>query len=218
MLKTLTDADIARDGEMASVMVRAGLLRDLIDCATQAPGGGAAPMRQIVAKLAKADCECDAHHGVSNCLSCQARALPQEVEPAAPVKRDLTSGERIEQAAQWLHDEGGFGDAWPNHTWPEHPDDTGQRDGGFVKIVPSDVQAKFREVATRMLRVFPEALSTQAAYPTGAGEGLSVADAWQDLVDKDDRTSPEEYPDMALITREELADYMQAAVTMKEGE
>lgn len=56
-----------------------------------------------------------------------------------------------------------------------------------------------------------QALSTQAAYPTGAGEGLSISDAWQDLVDKDDRTSPEEYPDMALITREELADYMQAA-------
>ena len=52
------------------------------------------------------------------------------------------------------------------------------------------------------------ALST----PTPAQvEPLSVADAWQDLVDKSDRTSPEEYPDMALITREELADYMQSA-------
>ena len=52
------------------------------------------------------------------------------------------------------------------------------------------------------------ALST----PTPAQvEPLSVADAWQDLVHKSDRTSPEEYPDMALITREELADYMQSA-------
>ncbi len=31
-----------------------------------------------------------------------------------------------------------------------------------------------------------------------------IADLWQDLLDKDDRTSPEEYPDMALITREEF--------------
>lgn len=35
--------------------------------------------------------------------------------------------------------------------------------------------------------------------------------AWQDLLDKDDRTSPEEYPEMCLITREELAAYMLAA-------
>ncbi len=59
-----------------------------------------------------------------------------------------------EQIAQFLHDEGGFDDAWSRRTWPEHPDDTGQRDGGFVKIVPKDVQAKFREVAARLVRGF----------------------------------------------------------------
>lgn len=36
-------------------------------------------------------------------------------------------------------------------------------------------------------------------------------DAWTDLVDKDDRTSPEEYPDMALITAEELREFMERA-------
>lgn len=40
---------------------------------------------------------------------------------------------------------------------------------------------------------------------------VSVTDAWQDLCDKDDRTSPEEYPDMCLITREEIADFMSRA-------
>lgn len=56
------------------------------------------------------------------------------------------------------------------------------------------------------------AWNTRLSHSTpGDAEGLTVADAWQDLVDKDDRTSPEEYPDMALITREELADYMRAA-------
>lgn len=34
--------------------------------------------------------------------------------------------------------------------------------------------------------------------------------AWQDLCEKDDRTSPEEYPEMCLITREELAGYVTA--------
>lgn len=35
-----------------------------------------------------------------------------------------------------------------------------------------------------------------------------VRDAWSDLVEKDDRTSPEEYPDMALVTVEELREFM----------
>lgn len=32
--------------------------------------------------------------------------------------------------------------------------------------------------------------------------------SWQALLDKDDRTSPEEYPDMCLITREELSEFL----------
>jgi hypothetical protein len=56
----------------------------------------------------------------------------------------------IERIAQFLHDEGGFSDSYTCRTWPEHPNDTGQRDGGFVKIVPSYVQAHFRDVARRL--------------------------------------------------------------------
>lgn len=97
---------------------------------------------------------------------------PPATQPAGDEPVGLR--EEIERAAQWLHDEGGFGDAWTQHTWPEHPDDTGQRDGGFVKIVPSDVQAKFREVATRMLRVFPSALATPARTDD-AGTGSDPA-------------------------------------------
>ncbi|WP_367347605.1 hypothetical protein [Sphingobium yanoikuyae] len=63
--------------------------------------------------------------------------------------------------------------------------------------------------------VEPECLAALATPskpdPQSREPSMTVDDAWQDLVDKDDRTSPEEYPDMALITREELADYMQAA-------
>ena len=36
-------------------------------------------------------------------------------------------------------------------------------------------------------------------------------EAWQDLVERSDRTSPAEYPDMALITSEELEYYMRAS-------
>lgn len=32
--------------------------------------------------------------------------------------------------------------------------------------------------------------------------------AWQELLEKDDRTSPEEYPEMALITSDELTRYI----------
>jgi hypothetical protein len=39
-------------------------------------------------------------------------------------------------------------------------------------------------------------------------EAIDPQAAWQELVDRDDRTSPAEYPDMALITRGELAEFM----------
>lgn len=38
--------------------------------------------------------------------------------------------------------------------------------------------------------------------------GHTAEDAWMDLVEKTDRTSPAEYPEMVLITFEELRDYM----------
>ncbi|TZG25632.1 hypothetical protein [Sphingomonas montanisoli] len=42
-------------------------------------------------------------------------------------------------------------------------------------------------------------------------EALAPEDAWQELVEYDDRTSPEEYPDMALITHDELRSFMERA-------
>lgn len=39
-------------------------------------------------------------------------------------------------------------------------------------------------------------------------DAFTAQDAWDALVHKDDRTSPEEYPDMCLITFEELQDYI----------
>lgn len=39
-----------------------------------------------------------------------------------------------------------------------------------------------------------------------------IRDLWQDLMEKDDRNSPAEYPEMCLITFEEFARYMEAAI------
>lgn len=39
---------------------------------------------------------------------------------------------------------------------------------------------------------------------------MTPEEAWHDLIEKDDRNSPEEYPDMALISFEELQAYMLA--------
>ena len=40
-----------------------------------------------------------------------------------------------------------------------------------------------------------------------------IQNLWQDLLDKDDRTSPAEYPDMALIAFEEFAACIKLVVT-----
>jgi len=79
---------------------------------------------------------------------------------------------------------------------------------------PED-QAKAIRAAKFVLRALGgdgavvRALSAQQ----GQGEPLSAADAWDELVNVDDRTSPEEYPNMCLITREELAGFMARAQT-----
>lgn len=49
---------------------------------------------------------------------------------------------------------------------------------------------------------------------TGCGSfshTVSAEQAWQELLEKDDRTSPEQYPEMCLITVDELRDFMRRA-------
>jgi hypothetical protein len=43
-------------------------------------------------------------------------------------------------------------------------------------------------------------------------------EAWQELVERDDRTSPAEYPEMALITQDELAEFIAEAVALEARE
>lgn len=53
------------------------------------------------------------------------------------------------------------------------------------------------------------ALITAVPQPTPETEEFLPRDAWNELVHKDDRTSPEDYPDMCLISFDELKDYME---------
>lgn len=92
-------------------------------------------------------------------------AAPSPASPEKGTERILSHEEQIENLAQWLHEEGGFDDAWTRHTWPEHPDDDGRREGGFVKIVPKSVQEKFRDVARRLLH--GRTLASLPAEPEG---------------------------------------------------
>ncbi|WP_312066061.1 hypothetical protein [Brevundimonas sp.] len=51
----------------------------------------------------------------------------------------------------------------------------------------------------------------EAQAEAGEDERLTPDQAWSDLLEKDDRNSPEDQPDMLLITWDELADYMARA-------
>jgi hypothetical protein len=72
---------------------------------------------------------------------------------------------QIESLAQWLHDEVEWPEFdFPNHSWPDHPDDDGKRGNAYLRIVPRSSADQFREIARRIL----SALST----PTSAQERI----------------------------------------------
>lgn len=53
--------------------------------------------------------------------------------------------------------------------------------------------------------------ATLSASADQSGPTLTVEAAWQELLEVEDRTSPEDWPDMLLITQEELAGFMNRA-------
>jgi len=57
-----------------------------------------------------------------------------------------------------------------------------------------------------------------ASALSGDAFGLTDDEAWEQLVNFDDRTSPAEYPDMALITREELSHFMRSSAVCELGD
>jgi hypothetical protein len=58
-----------------------------------------------------------------------------------------------------------------------------------------------------------EQMGLKPLGPSGSGGSgwPTIEQLWQDLLDKDDRTSPAEYPDMALITFDEFRDAILSA-------
>jgi hypothetical protein len=86
----------------------------------------------------------------------EATESPTLSSPASSLERE----ELVDAIAKWLHDETAHPDSYPDHTWPETERDDGRREGGWVKIVPQHAQAYFRDIARRLLAVFPSALSS----------------------------------------------------------
>jgi hypothetical protein len=68
------------------------------------------------------------------------------------------------------------------------------------KIGDDDDEKEIRRQCYHIETIATQALSQLTANP----DREKVARLWQELLDKDDRTSPEEYPDMVLITFEEF--------------
>ena len=89
---------------------------------------------------------------------------------------------------------------------------------------PASGAAQMREMAAQRMRQWPfdlpnAELAIRAlplpAEPHAEQSRKSMSDLverlWQNLLDKDDRNSPEEYPDMAMLTFDEFAGYIREA-------
>lgn len=102
---------------------------------------------------------------------CRGPICSSEAEAVTAWKARLTPDAAgiVERLAQFLHDEGGFGDAWTGRAWPEHEGDTGYRGGNtWMKIVPSDTVEHFRDVARRWFAVELASMPTEAATTIAA--------------------------------------------------
>lgn len=94
----------------------------------------------------------------------------QRAQAALPVpagRKPTEDHAQVWQVAKWLHEL-----EWPDPSfhdfhWPEHPDDTGQRAGGWLHIVPSDTREQFLEIARLFLARFA-ALNAALSLPVPA--------------------------------------------------
>jgi hypothetical protein len=82
-------------------------------------------------------------------------------------------------------------------------------DIGLCGCDPDEQYTRVQEALMRQSHPdLREAAEKEAATPTDTGDGpvsILCEAEWQALCEKDDRTSPEEYPEMCLITHNELA-------------
>lgn len=92
-------------------------------------------------------------------------------------------------------------------------DDDLLRSVGLLFFDAMSVRCEPRSYARRCIQLVQERIAAlHAPAPTAVSVDPAIVEVeWQTLLDKDDRTSPAEYPDMCLIRRQELSDAMLAA-------
>jgi hypothetical protein len=103
-------------------------------------------------------------------------ARPERTEPQASAVS--AQPDQIEDIAKWLHEETNHPDSYPDHTWPETDRDDGQREGGFVKIVPKHSQAYFRDIARRLVARYTFAEPQTAWRPIETAPKDVPVDLW----------------------------------------
>ena len=80
-----------------------------------------------------------------------------------------------------------------------------------------DLNARIDSAHLSAVPVFPGIVELHDAL-AASHPPLGPLEAWQELCEKTDRTSPADYPDMCLITFEELRMFMAAAIGCTCGE
>lgn len=88
----------------------------------------------------------------------------------------------------------------------KHSGDCTNESHSCVVCSTSNAMAKATQILSALT---PSSADARAA---AIEEAITPEDAWRELLEKDDRTSPEEYPEMALINFEELANFMRRAL------
>ncbi len=106
------------------------------------------------------------------------------------------------------------GIAWTMRQWGEALGLKAWTQGDGSESVEGDVGAEIHTILVDAGLRDPETnkMAALRVQPqASANDQLTADEAWSDLLDKDDRTSPEDQPGMCLITAGELADYMARA-------
>lgn len=103
------------------------------------------------------------------------------------------------------------GIAWTMRQWGETLGLKTWDMGDGSESVEGDVGAEIHTILVDAGLRDPETNEMASLPQASDDDQLTAAEAWSDLLDKDDRTSPEDQPERCLITAGELADYMARA-------
>ncbi|MDE5451355.1 hypothetical protein GWE18_00495 [Bradyrhizobium sp. CSA112] len=82
-----------------------------------------------------------------------------------------------------------------------------------LRSIPEMVASHDSDCATHNMPAYPNGPCDCSVSRSLSGEReADISTFWKELIEKDDRTSPAEYPEMALITRSELAAFVSRAI------